>query len=662
MMSRLMRSLVFVLATAFASPLSASVDVSVSAQPSRIVPVGGVLNWTLYVHNEGPDPANDVTVSTNAPGLEPSTPCGADAHFAAIASLATEIISCSARLPQMPGDIVISSSATTTSEDRNPLNNRIDVTLHVTNATNLLLYLTGPRAADAAFPFVYSVNYWNYSPVPATGAIIDITLPVGASYRSGPDFCNAADGNVTCRIGDLPASFDGRGGFSSFQINAIAPDVTQEQSITTTATIHADQPDSRTDVGRVYSLKTPLFRMFRVTNTADSGSGSLREAINSANASCTDNYPCKIAFAVPSPAIDGVQTIHPETPLPHLQGTNLVVDGGMQTALFGDSNPAGPEVQLLGDRLSEGDGLVIETSCISQIQGLTISGFPGAGIVVLDDLCTPPFNYSTPSEDVPLLPRTIIGNYLGTDPTGSRAVPNERGIVSAGTHVSPIRIDGNLISGNRRSGIFLASGQASLILGNAIGLDPSRKVPLGNGASGIYIGPDAYATDVSDNMIAFNHHSGVSVAAAAVQIQLNSIFANGQLAIDLGLDGPTAALEGALLTSAHYDPTTGLTTIEGSVIGGVGILSSIVDFFANDALDPSGYGEAQYTLGETTTGSDRRHFIWSHPGDLRGKFITATVTRSDYFGFARAPRISPDFSWQGFVTTTSEVSRAIPVQ
>ncbi len=165
-------------------------------------------------------------------------------------------------------------------------------------------------------------------------------------------------------------------------------------------------------------------------------------------------------------------------------------------------------------------------------------------------------------------------------------------------------------------------------------------------------------------MIAFNHDSGISVAASAVAITSNSIFANDQLAIDLGLDGPTAPTEllgGAQLLSAHYDPPTGLTTIEGTVIGGVGTFPSFINVFANDALDPSGYGEAQYVLAGTTTGSDRRHFVVSYQGDLRGKFITATATQNDYFGFARVARISPDSSWQGFVTTTSEVSRAIPV-
>jgi parallel beta-helix repeat protein len=661
---RLVLGLVFLCSSLFALPLAATVDVFVFSDLPRQAAVGSVLTWTLFIDNEGPDSAPDVMVSTTAPGLEPSTPCGPVMHFASLDPHSIHTIACSARLPLTTGDVVISSIATTTAVDSRPGNNGFDFTLNVTDATFLQMYLSAPIALDAALPFVYTVYYLDRSPIAATGAIIDITLPAGVSYRSGPDFCSAAGGNVTCRIGNIPAGPNGEGDFSSFQFNAVAPDVTQEQVLTTTALIHADQPDL--DLARTYSMKTPLFRTFRVTTTADSGSGSLREAINSANASCTDQYPCKIAFAIPAPPIDGVQTIHPETPLPHLQGTNLIVDGGMQSTLFGDSNPAGPEVQLLGDRLPDGDGLVIETSCFSQIQGLTISGFPGTGIVVLDDRCDPPqlSYYNTPSEDFSTLPRMIVGNYLGTDPTGSRAVPNLRGLVSAGTQVSPIRIDGNLISGNRRSGIFLASGRASLIVGNTIGLDPSRKVPLGNGASGIYIGPDAYATDVSRNMIAFNHDSGISVAASAVEISSNSIFANDQLAIDLGLDGPTAptdSLGGALLTSAHYDPTTGLTTIEGSVIGGVGVFSSIVDLFANDALDPSGYGEAQYTLGGTTTGSDRRHFAFSYPGDLRGKFITATVTRNDYFGFARVARLSPDSSWQGFVTTTSEVSKAIPV-
>ena len=48
------------------------------------------------------------------------------------------------------------------------------------------------------------------------------------------------------------------------------------------------------------------------------------------------------------------------------------------------------------------------------------------------------------------------------------------------------------------------------------------------------------------------------------------------------------------------------------------------------------------------------------PGDLRGQTLTATLTRQQYFGWIRAPKI--DSNWQGFETQTSELSAPLRVE
>jgi autotransporter-associated beta strand protein len=83
---------------------------------------------------------------------------------------------------------------------------------------------------------------------------------------------------------------------------------------------------------------------------------------------------------------------------------------------------------------------------------------------------------------------TFTNNYLGTDPTGMFAIPNGyyglSSSPSANTAVGPAPIlQGNLISGNTRTGIFV--GQGGVVLsGNRVGVKADGVTPLlnGNGA------------------------------------------------------------------------------------------------------------------------------------------------------------------------------------
>jgi len=82
-----------------------------------------------------------------------------------------------------------------------------------------------------------------------------------------------------------------------------------------------------------------------------------------------------------------------------------------------------------------------------------------------------------------------------------------------------------------------------------------------------------------------------------------------------------------------------------------------VNLYANDAPDPSGYGEGQYFLGVASAKPGSGTFTFRHPHDLRGKWVAATQTQINYYGFLRA---------QGTdhlaFSTTSEVSRAVEVR
>jgi titin len=261
---------------------------------------------------------------------------------------------------------------------------------------------------------------------------------------------------------------------------------------------------------------------------------------------------------------------------------------------------------------------------------------------------------------------TVLGNYIGTDITGTTALGNaEDGIfvdaafsntiggVSAGARniISANGFFGRLNDGS--SGIEIWDGATTTIVrGNLIGTDVSGTLNLGNKEYGVFLQNSSLNTvggvaRGAGNLIAFNQKAGVAVQAATSAqsarsnlIRANSIFANGGLGIDLGLDGvtPNDAGDGdsgannlqnyPVLSSAVANGNGG-TTISGS-LNSLANASFTLEFFSNAVCDPSGYGEGQTPIGVTnvTTGaSGTRTFAVNFTNTVpAGQFITATAT------------------------------------
>ena len=242
----------------------------------------------------------------------------------------------------------------------------------------------------------------------------------------------------------------------------------------------------------------------------------------------------------------------------------------------------------------------------------------------------------------------VQGNFVGVGADGATAIPNQADgvdILGSGNSVS-----GNVISGNAGWGLSIM-GDSNTVQGNFVGTQADGTSPLGNGGDGIdiYNGNQNQIGGVAQgegNVVAFNGGSGVGVLGGSGNaIRGNSIFANvsidpfyAAIGIDLGGDGVTTNDSfGHDGPNAYQNfPELVSATRAGSSMTVQGRLSAdadrtyMVDIYASEQADPTGYGQGQTYLGSamvTTNGNGVATFTATVQAGPAGQMIiTATAT------------------------------------
>lgn len=245
----------------------------------------------------------------------------------------------------------------------------------------------------------------------------------------------------------------------------------------------------------------------------------------------------------------------------------------------------------------------------------------------------------------------VQGNFIGTDVTGARGVPNTQdGIYFNGgngaTIGGPTAGTGNVISGNGGNG-FAAYGTlvgSFQILGNRIGTAADGAARLGNSSNGVAFLNSGGNDVVSGNTVAFNGQAGVTVALGTRQkITGNSIFDNRGLGIDLdpcsaancpgvnqndtgdGDGGPNLFQNYPVISAVTSTDTS--TTISGT-LNSTANAPFVIEVFSSPACDDSGYGEGKKYLGSanvTTSGNDANFSVTVSPR-VASSAVTATAT------------------------------------
>jgi hypothetical protein len=298
-----------------------------------------------------------------------------------------------------------------------------------------------------------------------------------------------------------------------------------------------------------------LLAVFTVTTSADAGSGSLREAINLANATAEAD---EVRFDIPGP---GVHTIAPASPLPVVTGPTTI-DGRTQPGYAG-----APLIELSGAAAgAAADGLVFTTTTGPGIvYGLVVNRFGRHGVVLAG---------SSQNQ--------IAGCYVGTDAAGTAAAGNGgAGVVLSGGR----SVNRSVISGNGGPGVLVnpvnVSGDS--IVGNYIGTDATGAYAIGNGREGVLV-QSGLNTSLRENVISGNASSGIRMTGAAGGISLTQNFigtdAAGQRAVPNGTspllpyhDGVTVEGPGpvSIGSTPRGDIPGGRNVISGNVGAGISI-------------------------------------------------------------------------------------------
>jgi parallel beta-helix repeat protein len=386
-----------------------------------------------------------------------------------------------------------------------------------------------------------------------------------------------------------------------------------------------------------------------VTNQGDSINGTdtlctLREAIiatnsNSASGSVVGECaagnsitPDVLGFAIPG---SGVNTIAPAAALPMVSEA-VSLDGLSQFAAGCATFPPTLRIELNGTGFF-GTGLFLnEDARGSTIRGLVINRFGQHGIFA---------EYGSNYH--------FYCNIIGTDPTGTLDLGNGGfGILMDGVSNSIVGgVTGmtDLISGNTSVGIGITVYEGdignNIVRGSRIGTDATGTVAIPN-LRGIVLAGDSSSANTTigavlpsnanvisgntdegirvlnstntilENLISNNGVSGISLSAAASRTTLsgNRIFGNSNLGIDLGGDGVTPNDAGDSDTGANnlqnFPVLTLATTPDGGTSGMVagGLISTInrnfrIEIFANASCDTNGYGEGQALVGSAEINS-----------------------------------------------------------
>ncbi|MBP9674929.1 MAG: right-handed parallel beta-helix repeat-containing protein [Bacteriovoracaceae bacterium] len=381
---------------------------------------------------------------------------------------------------------------------------------------------------------------------------------------------------------------------------------------------------------------------FTVTSSADSGPGTLRQAILDANVlispphtilfgqSMTIDLQSDLPEITQSITIDGQRT----------NQHNIVINAGTISFMSFAGLSLKADNCIIKDLEIKGSNNIITMGSpgiyIDSSHNLIIGNHlhnNGMGITIEDQaednqigglsLTERNFIYGnvTHGIDVHHCPNLIQNNEItsGTDDFGNPLQQNGINIIPFNTNASGCEISGgNVISRNLKDGIFASAGQNVLITGNIL---------EANGSSGILITHTAQGFKISQNSIFDNTALGIDLSSNPSALE-DGVTSNDSNDADVGANGLQNFLSSIAASSGN-----GQTQVDIS-FNGIPSENFTAEFFSHTLteLDSSDHGEGKTFLGTATfvtdaTGNYQGTHNLSIPTAI-GDYVTATVTNN----------------------------------
>jgi len=275
-----------------------------------------------------------------------------------------------------------------------------------------------------------------------------------------------------------------------------------------------------------------------VTNTNDSGAGSLREAITLVNSSSSSQYS-GISFSVA-----GVITLASDLPA---ITKKVLIDGGTAPGYVAGNTTTAPLVAV--NFANAGSGFNFN------------SGSAGSGIYALSIYGSKTNGITLNASNI-----TLLRNYIGLNLNGAAGGNAQDGIYISSTSINniigsnPKSISGlysNVISGNTLNGIRIYGSAGNQIQANAIGTNPAGTSAISNKNNGILV--TYYATE--------NRIGGTAYYDSATG-QTNDPTGNKGTVPIVYIAPPLGNLiSGNTQNGVHIDQYSELTVLSGNFIG-----------------------------------------------------------------------------------------------
>ena len=205
----------------------------------------------------------------------------------------------------------------------------------------------------------------------------------------------------------------------------------------------------------------------------------------------------------------------------------------------------------------------------------------------------------------------VLGNYIGTDHTGTAAMANRVGVEDAGssnTIGGDVVGDRNVISGNSGDGVQLDStATAETMQNNAIGLNNGETAALANGGDGVEVmgnnnlnGGNSGSNYFTRNFISGNGNDGVLIDPGATGNQVQGNFIGVAVSGTIGVGNVHNGIE----VDGSSNTIGGATSGVGNVISGSGIDGILLASAGANNLVEGNYVGTDYTGKVAVANSD----------------------------------------------------------